>query len=318
MGIGARLKEAREEKELSLDTLQDTTKIQKRYLVAIEEENFSILPGKFYAKAFIKEYAIAVGLDPNELMEEYKQDIPSPEEDSTTQYTRIHRSRKDNMPTKNTAIFSFIPTLIVILLIIGIVFLAWWFITQKIGDDENTPSEQTSDNTIIRNDSNNNSNDQSVVDDEEQAENDEQTDTENTNEDTTDNSTEETDEESTQDEAELGMEVVEEGSGTKPLSTIELSNVGEELIFEFESTEDVWLDVSNEADQSFFSGFVTSGEPTTLDLTGQSKVFLNVGRAPGLAITINGVEFEYPVDPNQRGADHQQLWFNVVDAESNE
>src|SRR5690606_26982011 len=156
MGIGARLKEARMEKDISLDSLQDTTKIQKRYLVAIEEENFSILPGKFYAKAFIKEYAIAVGLDPNELMEEYKQDIPSPEdEDVTTQYTRIHRSRKDNMPTKSNAIFSFIPTLIVIILILGIVFLAWWFITTKAneeGEDTNSIGQTGDNDEIYRND----------------------------------------------------------------------------------------------------------------------------------------------------------------------
>src|SRR5690625_6120585 len=85
MGIGARLKEAREEKGISLESLEETTKIQKRYLQAIEEENFNILPGKFYARAFIKEYALAVNLNVDELFEEYEEDLRSEEHTSELQ-----------------------------------------------------------------------------------------------------------------------------------------------------------------------------------------------------------------------------------------
>ncbi|QGS68686.1 helix-turn-helix domain-containing protein [Oceanobacillus sp. 143] len=113
MDVGVRLKEARLEKGLSLDELQEITKIQKRYLVAIEEGNLSILPGKFYARAFIKEYATAVDLDSSELLEEHKEEIPQTEEESEIQYTRIERSRKEANVDKNST-FSFIPTIIVI------------------------------------------------------------------------------------------------------------------------------------------------------------------------------------------------------------
>lgn len=43
--LGIRLKEAREEKAMSLDDLQAATKIQKRYLTALEEGNYDIIPG---------------------------------------------------------------------------------------------------------------------------------------------------------------------------------------------------------------------------------------------------------------------------------
>jgi cytoskeletal protein RodZ len=307
MGIGARLKEARIEKDISLDSLQDTTKIQKRYLVAIEEENFSILPGKFYAKAFIKEYAIAVGLDPNQLMEDFKEDIPSPEEDTTTQYTRIHRSRKDNMPTKSTAVFSFIPTVIVVILIVGIIFLAWWFITKSNEpEDPSSLPEQTEDREFYRSDNAENNTDSDTEEEESDAE------SEDTNE------TDETESEETEEkEQELSISVVEQGSVPSPTSELELSNVGDSLNVEFNANgQEVWLDVKNADDKSFFSGFVSPEEPLSVELTGETRIFLNVGHAPSLTVTINGVELEYPVDPNQRGADLQRLWLNVV--ESNE
>lgn len=70
--LGTRLKEARLSKGYSLDDLQEITKIQKRYLVGIEEGNYSIMPGSFYVRAFIKQYAEAVGLDADEILAEFK------------------------------------------------------------------------------------------------------------------------------------------------------------------------------------------------------------------------------------------------------
>src|SRR5699024_820231 len=78
-------------------------KNSKRYLQAIEQGNFQTLPGTFYARAFIKEFANAVGLDADLLLEEHKGEIPVPEEDTTTpQYRRIQRSRKDASPAKTS------------------------------------------------------------------------------------------------------------------------------------------------------------------------------------------------------------------------
>ncbi|MFD1466145.1 helix-turn-helix domain-containing protein [Lapidilactobacillus mulanensis] len=74
--VGKRLRSARIEKGYTLDDLQQITKIQKRYLIAIEEGNFDQLPGDFYVRAFIKQYAETVGLDSADLLDEYHDIIP--------------------------------------------------------------------------------------------------------------------------------------------------------------------------------------------------------------------------------------------------
>ncbi|MBP3965188.1 helix-turn-helix domain-containing protein [Paenibacillus lignilyticus] len=75
--LGALLQKAREQRRLSLDDIQELTKIRKRYLEAIEEGNYSVLPGSFYVRAFVKNYAEAVGLDADEVLRLYNKEIPS-------------------------------------------------------------------------------------------------------------------------------------------------------------------------------------------------------------------------------------------------
>ena len=75
--IGEALRDARIAKGYTLDDLQQTTKIQKRYLIAIEDENFSDLPGDFYVRAFIKQYADTVELGGSELLDQYADQMPS-------------------------------------------------------------------------------------------------------------------------------------------------------------------------------------------------------------------------------------------------
>ncbi|HJV45384.1 MAG TPA: RodZ domain-containing protein [Bacillota bacterium] len=78
--LGHMLKEARLKKGLSLEDLHKETKIQKRYLEAIEEGNLDALPGHFYARAFVKSYAEAVGLSTDDVLEHIQPETPSPQQ----------------------------------------------------------------------------------------------------------------------------------------------------------------------------------------------------------------------------------------------
>ena len=68
--IADELTNARKKKKISIDQVFTKTRIDKKYLTAIEEGNFSIMPD-VYIRAFIKEYSLNVGLNPTEILEKY-------------------------------------------------------------------------------------------------------------------------------------------------------------------------------------------------------------------------------------------------------
>ncbi len=69
-GIGVNLKQARQLQGLTLADIEAVTKISSRYLDAIESENLDILPGVLFTRNFVRQYAMAVGLDPEPLLQE--------------------------------------------------------------------------------------------------------------------------------------------------------------------------------------------------------------------------------------------------------
>ncbi|WP_169083021.1 helix-turn-helix domain-containing protein [Paenibacillus sp. PL91] len=75
--LGELLRKARDQRGLTLDDIQETTKIRKRYLEAIESGDHTVLPGPFYVRAFVKNYAEAVGLDPDEVLRLYQHEVPA-------------------------------------------------------------------------------------------------------------------------------------------------------------------------------------------------------------------------------------------------
>jgi transcriptional regulator with XRE-family HTH domain len=78
-GIGAKLREARVQRGLDLAEVEAATKIQERFLRAIENEEWNLLPSEFYARSFIRSYAAHLGLDDAQTVEELR-DPPSSSE----------------------------------------------------------------------------------------------------------------------------------------------------------------------------------------------------------------------------------------------
>ncbi len=65
------LKKAREEKGISLEEIQQETRISMKYLRAIEAGEWHKLPGEFYRRAFLASFAAQVGLDREEILDRY-------------------------------------------------------------------------------------------------------------------------------------------------------------------------------------------------------------------------------------------------------
>lgn len=74
-GVGAILREARNRRNVELSEVETATRIRLRYLRAIEDEEWDVLPGGFYTRGFIRTYASFLGLDGERLVEDYRENV---------------------------------------------------------------------------------------------------------------------------------------------------------------------------------------------------------------------------------------------------
>jgi cytoskeleton protein RodZ len=77
--IGASLSAARRAQNLELADVEALTRIRQRNLAALESERFDALPGRAYARIFLRTYATALGLDPDRFVAEFEERYPEPE-----------------------------------------------------------------------------------------------------------------------------------------------------------------------------------------------------------------------------------------------
>jgi cytoskeletal protein RodZ len=278
--LGNILKEAREAKGLSLDELQSITKIQKRYLLGIEEGNYSMMPGKFYVRAFIKQYAEAVGLDPDQLFEQYKNEIPTTyNEELPEQLSRV-QTRKSISPD-TSKILDVLPKILFGIFILGAVALIWYLIVENAGDDAKEPA--TADKGQPR------------VEESDKIADDGSNDEESNEDDTTE---EEPAEKEAEPETPAQELTVASNSGSN--TVYELKNT-DKFVIKIVSLGQTWVGVSNGAGKSVFQETLVKGknESRTEDLSNESQAVINVGRAPETEIYVNDQKLEYAVSPEQ-------------------
>src|SRR5258705_9170594 len=80
--FGGKLRQARERRGISLRQIASSTKIAAAALDALGKNDISKLPGGIFSRAFVRSYAVEVGLDPDETIKEFldrfNQDPPPP------------------------------------------------------------------------------------------------------------------------------------------------------------------------------------------------------------------------------------------------
>jgi cytoskeletal protein RodZ len=73
--IGETLRERRIAEKIDVQQVEDATKIRAKYLRALENEEFDLLPGPAYVKSFLRTYADHLGVDGRHLVDVYRRDF---------------------------------------------------------------------------------------------------------------------------------------------------------------------------------------------------------------------------------------------------
>ena len=119
--IGSSLKEARVRQGLEFAEIETGTKIRGKYLRALEDEHFDVLPGETYIKGFLRTYAEYLGLDGQLYVDEFNSRYVAPEEIQPirarrTAHTRSHRRVQGGV---------LVAALVGIAVVTALVIVAW-------------------------------------------------------------------------------------------------------------------------------------------------------------------------------------------------
>lgn len=119
-GIGESLRSTREAKGISLEQAEEDTKIRKRYLQALEDGEYDVIPGRVYAKGFLRNYATYLGLDQEEVMLEYKLlGVPAKEEYKRTNIeTSINKRRSSVRADRKTYLATVLIAVFAVLVLV--------------------------------------------------------------------------------------------------------------------------------------------------------------------------------------------------------
>ena len=92
--IGTTLREARIRARIDISEVEARTKIRAKYLRAIENEEWDLLPGPVYVKSFLRTYGDFLGLDSRLLVDEYKRRYERPADQDMRPITPLGRERE--------------------------------------------------------------------------------------------------------------------------------------------------------------------------------------------------------------------------------
>jgi cytoskeleton protein RodZ len=119
--IGATLRETRIRDKIDITAVEEATKIRAKYLRALENEEWGVLPGPAYIKSFLRTYAEFLGLDAHMLVEEYRARFEQPEELELPAFAPNQRMRRRVRPPGPPSRAGLIAALAVALL--GVLFV---------------------------------------------------------------------------------------------------------------------------------------------------------------------------------------------------
>jgi cytoskeleton protein RodZ len=132
MSVGETLRQERMRRNVQLQEISEKLKISSRMLEAIEADDYAKLPGGVFGKSFVRQYAGLLGLDEEEVANQFEQAVGSPELTRLEELRRPHPAsglpRMDERRFSSSQPRSILPSLIavvVVMLICSLVY-GWW------------------------------------------------------------------------------------------------------------------------------------------------------------------------------------------------
>ncbi|YCA24375.1 DUF4115 domain-containing protein [Bacillus sp. JZ35] len=264
---------------MSLEDLQTVTKIQKRYLLAIEQGNYDIIPGKFYVRAFIKQYAEAVGLNPEQLFEEFRKDVPSTYNDEVSDKLSNIKPQRE-LPKPASKVLELLPTILIIggiIVVIAIIYVIVQAVNHDSGQKNNQAAPQQSESKYEV------SEDSSLAKDQKKKEKASSDDKEKSSK----------KDDSSKDDETVSLKATNtEGSTT----TYEVSGA-DKMELTISASQASWLRVRDESGKVLKMGELKDGESFKTDLSDLSQVDIRLGNASGIDIKVNDETLKYELDP---------------------
>lgn len=294
---------------MSLDELQQITKTQKRYLVAIEENDFDSMPGTFYIRAFIRQYASAVGLDGNELVAIYdgKEETLNPEQAPEGELMKESRTQIYDSNNKLTKFINSLPAIIFSLIgltiTIIVLYITWEnrnalpVIESPEIEVTSIPSSSTSESTVVS------------------SETQESTVVESSS--TTESSSSTEQPITFSRDADYNGNVVMTAMNLPQTTALKISFTAKDAA--------CWVGITA-PDSSvtttggyFFQGTVNPGQTQETELPiGTSRIYINLGAAQNMEMTLDGQKVEFNPDTTITGSRTVTLYFDYTQQETDE
>lgn len=141
--LGEKLRQAREERGISISEVAEQTRISPHYLASIENDDYRTLPGGIFNKGFVKSYAKYVGVDEHEALQDYTRLISSQEGEVSDD----PKTYRPEVLTDDRASSSMIPTIIFAVIILGAMTFGLLKLVEYIQNNQNQPESNS--NTAV-------------------------------------------------------------------------------------------------------------------------------------------------------------------------
>lgn len=144
--LGEKLRQAREERDISISEVAEQTRISPLYIESIENDDYSPLPGGIFNKGFVKSFAKFVGVDEDEALQDYSRQLSQQNEGQPEGDQKTYRPE---VLTDDRSRSSLIPTLIFAAIILGLMTWGVLALVWYIQEQQNQPAATNTANTAV-------------------------------------------------------------------------------------------------------------------------------------------------------------------------